>query len=89
MSGTPALDRILDGLEQVLEGGANFGATRQDLAAARSELESIRELLSGQTMYDARQHALDQSLDMVRLSHQQLVRSLNHLRRSHGSALSD
>lgn len=89
MSGTPALDRVLAGLERALERGNQSGLMHQDLIQARAELESIRELLSGKTLYDARQHALDQSLDAVRLSHAELVRALNALRRSHSSTLSD
>lgn len=89
MSGTPALDRVLAGLEGVLNTGDDFTLLRHDLAQARAELQSIKELLSGKTMYDARQHALDQSLDAVRLSHAELVRVLNTLRRSHSSTLSD
>lgn len=89
MSGTPALDRVLAGLERVFETGGDAGLLPQDLARARAELQSIRELLSGKTMYDARQHALDQSLDAVRLSHAELVRVLNTLRRSHSTTLSD
>ena len=89
MSGTPALDRVLAGLERALERGNQSGLLPEDLIRARAELQSIRELLSGKTMYDARQHALDQSLDAVRLSHAELVRALNTLRRSHSSTLSD
>jgi len=89
VSGTPALDRVLAGLERALERGNQSGLMHQDLIQARAELESIRELLSGKTLYDARQHALDQSLDAVRLSHAELVRALNTLRRSHSSTLSD
>ena len=89
MSGTPALDRVLAGLERALERGIQSRLMHQDLIQARAELESIRELLSGKTLYDARQHALDQSLDAVRLSHAELVRALNALRRSHSSTLSD
>lgn len=89
MSGTPALDRVLAGLERALERGNQSGLMHQDLIQARAELQSIRELLSGKTLYDARQHALDQSLDAVRLSHAELVRALNTLRRSHSSTLSD
>ena len=89
MSGTPALDRVLAGLERVLNTGDDFTLWPQDLAQARAELQSIRELLSGKTLYDARQHALDQSLDAVRLSHAELVRVLTALRRSHSSTLSD
>ena len=89
MSGTPALDRVLAGLELVLETGGEADLLPQDVAQARAELQSIRELLSGKTMYDARQHALDQSLDAVRLSHAKLVRVLTALRRSHSSTLSD
>lgn len=89
MSGTPALDRVLAGLERALERGNQSGLMHQDLIQARAELQSIRELLSGKTLYDARQHALDQSLDAVRHSHAELVRALNTLRRSHSSTLSD
>ena len=89
MSGTPALDRVLAGLERALERGNQSGLLPEDLIRARAELQSIRELLSGKTMYDARQHALDQSLDAVRLSHAELVRVLTALRRSHSSTLSD
>jgi hypothetical protein len=83
------LDRVLAGLERALERGNQSGLMHQDLIQARAELQSIRELLSGKTLYDARQHALDQSLDAVRLSHAELVRALNTLRRSHSSTLSD
>ena len=89
MSGTPALDRVLAGLERALERGIQSRLMHQDLIQARAELESIRELLSGKTLYDARQHALDQSLDAVRHSHAELVRALTALRRSHSSTLSD
>ena len=60
MSGTPALDRVLAGLERALERGNQSGLMHQDLIQARAELQSIRELLSGKTLYDARQHALVQ-----------------------------
>ena len=89
MSGTPALDRVLAGLERALNTGDDFRPLPRDVTQARAELQSIRELLSGKTMYDARQHALDQSLDAVRLSHAELVRVLTALRRSHSSTLSD
>ena len=89
MSGTPALDRVLAGLERALNTGDDCRPLPQDVTQARAELKSICELLSGKTMYDARQHALDQSLDAVRHSHAELVRALNTLRRSHSSTLSD
>jgi hypothetical protein len=89
MNCTPYLDRVLDAVQSLFDNGDERECSILDVEAAREELRCMRELLSGKTMYDDRQHALDQALEAVRHSHEELVGKLKNLQRSHSGRNSE